>query len=120
MLQLNVHAVEILKLFRNFTNMPVAKLLHAAMWAAQQVLVEIEHLHLHAVLKLLLQGPGIARYSAKLVVGADDRDARALRHAVTRFAGFCSYMHSREVPVCICLATSGRDLQRDAAPMQRR
>ncbi|MGK7870472.1 hypothetical protein [Falsiroseomonas sp. E2-1-a20] len=101
MFELDVHTVEILKFFCDIENVSIAELLHALMRTAQQILIEIEDLDLHIDLKLLLQGPGIARYSAQFVVGADDCEARALRHDMTRRTGFGFDFHSLEVPVYI-------------------
>ncbi|MDO9502162.1 hypothetical protein [Falsiroseomonas sp.] len=87
-LELNIDAVEFMQLSRDILDMSRGEGLHPSMRAPQQILVQVEDLDIHAGLQLLLQGSGIARNSAKFVVGADDREPGAARHAVIRRIGF--------------------------------
>src|SRR5487761_1494793 len=86
MLELEVDGVKISELSTNFLDVPVAELAHAAVIAAQQILVEIKYRHREGVGQLLFEAAGVGGDAAQLVVGRDQGEPRP-RTAADRTKG---------------------------------
>ena len=75
MFELQVDDVEPPDRAADFLDVPVRELADAAMRAAQQVLVEIEHGDVESIAQLAPQRRGIGGDAAQLAAGRDDREA---------------------------------------------
>jgi hypothetical protein len=67
MLELQINGIKLPDLAANIENVPVAEFFHAAMRAAQQVLVEIEYSYFENIIKLLFQTAGVRRNPAQML-----------------------------------------------------
>ena len=87
MLELQIDGVKLPDLATDIENVPVTEFSDAAMRAAQQVLIEVEHRDFENIIKLFLQTAGVRRNPTQIAVASNQREPLASAPGMTKGRG---------------------------------